>query len=52
MLAAGMLLLCAGGVMSLAWIAGIALFVLVEKLSPAGHWMGRAGGQEIQTSFS
>lgn len=33
-----------GGVMNLAWIAGIALFVLVEKLAPAGHWIGRAAG--------
>lgn len=39
-----MLLLFVGGVMSLAWIAGIALFVLVEKLSPAGHWLGRGAG--------
>jgi predicted metal-binding membrane protein len=39
-----MLLLFIGGVMNLAWIAGIALFVLVEKLAPAGHWIGRAAG--------
>jgi predicted metal-binding membrane protein len=39
-----MLLLFVGGVMNLAWIAGIALFVLVEKLSPAGHWIGKAAG--------
>jgi len=39
-----MLLLFAGGVMSMAWIAGLALFVLVEKLAPAGHWVGRAAG--------
>ncbi len=39
-----MLLLFVGGVMNLAWIAGIALFVLVEKLSPAGHWVGRGAG--------
>jgi predicted metal-binding membrane protein len=39
-----MLLLFVGGVMNLAWIAGIALFVLVEKLAPAGHWIGRAAG--------
>lgn len=39
-----MLLLFVGGVMNLAWIAGIALFVLAEKLSPAGHWIGRAAG--------
>lgn len=39
-----MLLLFVGGVMNLAWIAGIALFVLVEKLGPAGHWTGRGAG--------
>ncbi|MEP7057534.1 MAG: DUF2182 domain-containing protein [Caldimonas sp.] len=37
-------LLFVGGVMNLAWIAGIALFVLVEKLGPAGHWFGRGAG--------
>ena len=39
-----MLLLFVGGVMNLAWIAGLALFVLVEKLVPAGHWISRAAG--------
>ena len=39
-----MLLLFVGGVMNLAWIGGLALFVLVEKLAPAGHWIGRAAG--------
>ncbi len=39
-----MLLLFVGGVMNFAWIAGLALFVLVEKLAPAGHWIGRAAG--------
>jgi predicted metal-binding membrane protein len=39
-----MLLLFVGGVMNFAWIAGIALFVLVEKLAPAGHWVGKAAG--------
>ena len=39
-----MLLLFVGGVMNFAWIAGIALFVLVEKLGPAGHWIGRGAG--------
>ncbi|MES2980126.1 MAG: DUF2182 domain-containing protein [Pseudomonadota bacterium] len=39
-----MLLLFVGGVMNLAWITGIALFVLVEKLAPAGHWLGRGAG--------
>lgn len=39
-----MLLLFVGGVMSLVWIAGLALWVLVEKLAPAGHWLGRLLG--------
>ena len=39
-----MLLLFVGGVMNIAWIAGIALFVLAEKLLPAGHWIGRGMG--------
>jgi predicted metal-binding membrane protein len=39
-----MLLLFVGGVMNFVWIAGIALFVLVEKLAPAGHWIGKAAG--------
>lgn len=39
-----MLLLFVGGVMNMAWIAGLALFVLVEKLAPAGHWIGRGAG--------
>lgn len=39
-----MLLLFVGGVMNLVWIAGIALFILVEKLAPAGHWVGRGVG--------
>lgn len=39
-----MLLLFVGGVMSLAWIAGITLFVLVEKLAPQGVGGGRLSG--------
>ena len=39
-----MALLFIGGVMNLAWIAGIAVFVAVEKLVPAGHWVSRAAG--------
>jgi predicted metal-binding membrane protein len=39
-----MLLLFVGGVMNLSWIAGISVFVAVEKLAPAGHWVGRAAG--------
>ncbi|HZD24711.1 MAG TPA: DUF2182 domain-containing protein, partial [Alphaproteobacteria bacterium] len=37
-------LLFFGGVMNLYWIAGLALFVLVEKTVPLGHWLGRAVG--------
>ncbi|MBA5606166.1 DUF2182 domain-containing protein [Duganella sp. FT3S] len=39
-----MLLLFVGGVMNLAWIAGLAVYVLVEKVTPAGHWISRATG--------
>ncbi len=37
-------LLFFGGVMNLYWIAGLALFVLLEKSVPAGHWLGYATG--------
>ncbi len=39
-----MALLFVGGVMNLVWIAGLAIFVLVEKLAPGGPWIGRVGG--------
>jgi predicted metal-binding membrane protein len=39
-----MLLLFVGGLMNLAWIAGLAVFVMVEKLAPAGHWVEHAAG--------
>lgn len=39
-----MLLLFVGGVMNLAWIAGLAVFVLIEKTVPGGHWISRAAG--------
>ncbi|MFC3282727.1 DUF2182 domain-containing protein [Litchfieldella rifensis] len=42
-----MLLLFVGGVMNLLWIAGLALWVLVEKLAPAGHWLGRGMGMVL-----
>ena len=32
------------GVMNLLWIAALAAFVLVEKVVPAGEWVGRAAG--------
>ena len=39
-----MALLFVGGIMNLAWIAAIALLVLIEKTLPRGGWMGRATG--------
>jgi predicted metal-binding membrane protein len=39
-----MLLLFVGGVMNLAWIAGIAVLVLLEKTLPTGHWLARGSG--------
>ena len=39
-----MAILFVGGVMNLYWIAGIALFVLLEKTVPAGHWATYATG--------
>ena len=37
-------LLFFGGIMNLYWIAGLALFVLIEKTIPMGHWIARAAG--------
>ncbi len=39
-----MALLFFGGVMNLYWIAGLAVFVLLEKTIPLGHWLGRVAG--------
>jgi len=39
-----MALLFVGGVMNLLWVAFLALFVLIEKVVPAGGWLGKAGG--------
>jgi predicted metal-binding membrane protein len=39
-----MALLFVGGVMNLAWIAGIALYVGAEKLLPNGRALSRAAG--------
>jgi predicted metal-binding membrane protein len=39
-----MALLFVGGVMNLYWIAGLALFVLVEKLFAKGVWFSRLAG--------
>lgn len=38
------LVLFFGGVMNLWWIAGLAGFVLIEKLAPHARWIGRAAG--------
>ena len=39
-----MTLLFYGGIMNLWWIAGLALYVLVEKVAPAGHWIDHGTG--------
>jgi predicted metal-binding membrane protein len=39
-----MALLFFGGVMNLYWIVGLAIFVLLEKIIPLGHWLGRVAG--------
>ena len=44
-----MLLLFYGGVMNLYWIIGLALFVLLEKLIPLGHWLARVTGTVLIT---
>lgn len=39
-----MALLFVLGVMNLAWVAGLAILVLIEKVVPRGDWLARAGG--------
>lgn len=39
-----MVLLFYGGVMNLVWIIGLTLYVLIEKLVPAGHRVGNLAG--------
>ena len=39
-----MALLFFGGIMNLYWIAGLALFVLLEKTIPPGHWLASISG--------
>lgn len=39
-----MALLFVGGIMNLIWIAALSLLVLVEKILPAGEWVGRSVG--------
>ncbi len=40
-------LLFYAGVMNLFWIIGIALYVLLEKLAPLGHWLSRFAGAAL-----
>ena len=42
-----MALLFFGGVMNLYWIVGLAIFVLLEKTVPFGHWLGRLAGMML-----
>ena len=39
-----MCVLFAVGIMNLVWVAGLSVFVLVEKAGPAGAWVARAAG--------
>ena len=39
-----MALLFAGGIMNLVWIAGLAVFVLIEKVAPKGELVARIAG--------
>jgi len=45
-----MALLFAGGVMNIAWIAAIAIFVLVEKVVPGGPVIARVAGAAFATA--
>jgi predicted metal-binding membrane protein len=42
-----MALLFVGGVMNLAWIAGLTLLVMAQKLLPGGRWIARACGTAL-----
>jgi predicted metal-binding membrane protein len=42
-----MALLFVGGVMNLWWVIGIALYVFLEKVAPAGPWLSRALGAAL-----
>ena len=44
-----MLVLFVVGVMNLAWVGVLTLFILAEKLVAAGHWIARAGGAVLIT---
>jgi predicted metal-binding membrane protein len=42
-----MVLLFSAGVMNLAWIAGLAIYVALEKLLPLGPWLSRVVGAAL-----
>ena len=42
-----MALLFVGGAMNLVWIAALAVLVLVEKILPAGRWVGAGAGAAL-----
>jgi predicted metal-binding membrane protein len=42
-----MALLFVGGVMNIAWIGGIAILILAEKILPFGRWTSRISGTVI-----
>ena len=42
-----MALLFVGGIMNLYWIVGLTAFVAVEKLTPAGEYVGRVAGAAL-----
>lgn len=42
-----MALLFFGGVMNLYWIAGLTVFVILEKTVPFGHWLGKVVGASL-----
>jgi predicted metal-binding membrane protein len=42
-----MALLFVGGVMNLLWVAGIAILVLVEKITPAGRILSQIAGAAL-----
>jgi predicted metal-binding membrane protein len=39
-----MAILFAVGVMNLAWIAALSVFVLLEKIIPTGFWVAKVAG--------
>jgi predicted metal-binding membrane protein len=39
-----MALLFVGGVMNLAWVAGITVYVFLEKVMPKANWLSYATG--------